>query len=76
MATWQECKDEVNGLTSNEIDKLNAHLDNPIGNVTPNSDQDLEDLAADINGLSNADYDSFATEIDNSGTKKGSRRPC
>ena len=76
MATWQEIAAEVNALTELEVNKLNAHLDNPIGIVVANSDSDLEELAEDIKGLSNADHDSMVADIDTSGTKKGSRRPC
>lgn len=76
MATAQELAQEIAARSSTEIEQLNSFLNCPIGIVTSSTNQDLEDLADEINALSDADHIIFTAELDNSGTKKGGRRPC
>lgn len=76
MATPQELAASVGALTENQVKELNTFLDVPIALKQISTDQNLQDLADEINEQSNADFDQFVAVLDTSGTVKGGRRPC
>lgn len=69
---------DVNDLSTSQLHQFNNVCSaTDIFEIQTGASQAIQDLAAEVDGLSESDLSAFAAELNSiSGNGKGSRRPC